>query len=253
MKQMKFFLVALMAVVMSVSVTSCMNGENNTKITDYPIIGRVTENMLTFKFVSLDGYTYNVQNVVTDALNFYTGDYIIASCSYDTETDIDLAAKTVNVTVSAAEKISGNAVYPTTLADDEGETPSYASNRGVYSVTDAQPAMIDNNNLLAVIRYFAFEKRDSHTFSMVYYTDETEMKDKTELKVYLRHNSSEDVEKETYQDIVYRVFNLSGPLGEFYRINGTYPTKITIVAETNTTNAKVPDSTTSVSLNYTRN
>ena len=29
MKQMKFLLVALMAVVMSVSVTSCMNGENN--------------------------------------------------------------------------------------------------------------------------------------------------------------------------------------------------------------------------------
>ena len=29
MKQMKFFLVALMAVVMGMSVTSCMNGENN--------------------------------------------------------------------------------------------------------------------------------------------------------------------------------------------------------------------------------
>ena len=30
MKQMKFFLVALMAVVMGMSVTSCMNGDDNT-------------------------------------------------------------------------------------------------------------------------------------------------------------------------------------------------------------------------------
>ena len=30
MKQVKFFLVALMAVVMGMSVTSCMNGDNNT-------------------------------------------------------------------------------------------------------------------------------------------------------------------------------------------------------------------------------
>ena len=30
MKQMKFFLVALMAVVMGMSVTSCMKGDDNT-------------------------------------------------------------------------------------------------------------------------------------------------------------------------------------------------------------------------------
>ena len=32
MKQMKFFLVALMAVVMGMSVTSCMNGDDNTQV-----------------------------------------------------------------------------------------------------------------------------------------------------------------------------------------------------------------------------
>ena len=32
MKQMKFFLVALMAVVMGMSVTSCMNGDDNTPV-----------------------------------------------------------------------------------------------------------------------------------------------------------------------------------------------------------------------------
>ena len=33
MKQMKFFLVALMAVVMGMSVTSCMNGDDNHNVT----------------------------------------------------------------------------------------------------------------------------------------------------------------------------------------------------------------------------
>ena len=33
MKQVKFFLVALMAVVMGMSVTSCMNGDDNHNVT----------------------------------------------------------------------------------------------------------------------------------------------------------------------------------------------------------------------------
>ena len=41
MKQMKFFLVALMAVVMGMSVTSCMNGDDNTQVNDLPVLGKV--------------------------------------------------------------------------------------------------------------------------------------------------------------------------------------------------------------------
>ena len=39
MKQVKFFLVALMAVVMGMSVTSCMNGDDNHNVTmtDNPV------------------------------------------------------------------------------------------------------------------------------------------------------------------------------------------------------------------------
>ena len=40
MKQMKFFLVALMAVVMGMSVTSCMNGDDNTQVNDLPVLGK---------------------------------------------------------------------------------------------------------------------------------------------------------------------------------------------------------------------
>ncbi len=41
-------------------------------------------------------------------------------------------------------------------AEDEGEHPSYVSDRGVISITDLTPAMIDNYNLLVPIQYFAF-------------------------------------------------------------------------------------------------
>ena len=41
MKQMKFFLVALMAIVMGMSVTSCMNGDDNTQVNDLPVLGKV--------------------------------------------------------------------------------------------------------------------------------------------------------------------------------------------------------------------
>ncbi len=49
-------------------------------------------------------------------------------------------------------------------AEDEGEHPSYVSDRGVISITDLTPAMIDNYNLLVPIQYFAFEKIASHIF-----------------------------------------------------------------------------------------
>ena len=48
MKQMKFLLVALMAVVMSVSVTSCMNGENNPVYTGLAVAECVSTYPATF-------------------------------------------------------------------------------------------------------------------------------------------------------------------------------------------------------------
>ncbi len=252
MKQMKFFLVALMAVVMGMSVTSCMNGDNNTQVNDYPIIGKVKDSMLgSFTFTGLDGYTYKTKNVVSDAVSFYSGDYIIAACSYDTEVDIDHSTKTVNVTVGAVEKISGNEVSPTTKEEDTGENAMYKSNRGVYSASDYVPAMMDNYNLLMTIRYRAHEKRDKHSFRLVYYTDESEMKDKTELKLYLRHNSEEELEKEKGYDIVYRSFNIYGAIQTYYQLNGKYPTRIVIETEANTSDATVPEKTTPVSMDYT--
>lgn len=89
MKQMKFFLVALMAVVMGMSVTSCMNGDDNTQVNDLPVLGKVKDSFLGLTFTSLDGFTFKSKNTVEGTTNFMTGDFIVATCSYDTEVDID--------------------------------------------------------------------------------------------------------------------------------------------------------------------
>ena len=88
MKQMKFFLVALMAVVMGMSVTSCMNGDDNTQVNDLPVLGKVKDSFLGLTFTSLDGFTFKSKNTVEGTTNFMTGDFIVATCSYDTEVDI---------------------------------------------------------------------------------------------------------------------------------------------------------------------
>ena len=107
---------------------------------------------------------FKSKNTVEGTTNFMPGDFIVATCSYDTEVDIDYTTNTINATIGSTEKISGNAVHSTTKAEDEGEHPSYVSDRGVISITDLKPAMIDNYNLLVPIQYFAFEKIASHTF-----------------------------------------------------------------------------------------
>ncbi len=232
MKQMKFFLVALMAVVMGMSVTSCMNGDDNTQVNDLPVLGKVKDSFLGLTFTSLDGFTFKSKNTVEGTTNFMPGDFIVATCSYDTEVDIDYTTNTINATIGSTEKISGNAVYSTTKAEDEGEHPSYVSDRGVISITDLTPAMIDNYNLLVPIQYFAFEKIASHTFFMVYYSDENELKGKTDLKLFLRHTSTEEKAKETYRAFSYRVFDIRSAIEAYKNANeGRYPSKISSPAK----------------------
>lgn len=105
MKQMKFFLVALMAVVMGMSVTSCMNGDDNTQVNDLPVLGKVKDSFLGLTFTSLDGFTFKSKNTVEGTTNFMTGDFIVATCSYDTEVDIDYTTNTINATLLKKSRV----------------------------------------------------------------------------------------------------------------------------------------------------
>ena len=61
MKQMKFFLVALMAVVMSVSVTSCMNGDNESAY-DLGVYATVVDDITSVTLIGDDGNVYYPEN-----------------------------------------------------------------------------------------------------------------------------------------------------------------------------------------------
>lgn len=253
MKQVKFLFVALMAIVMSVSVTSCMNTDDNTQVNNRSIIGKVKENFLNLIFTSMDGYTFTAKNAVSSITSIREGDFIVAACTYDTEIDMDHTKRTVQASISAVEKISGNNIYPITKAEDTAEQSRYASNRGVINISDyyLQPAMLDNQNLIIPIQYFAEEKRTSHSFSLVYYTDEKELAGKSELTLYLRHNSTEKKDNEKKLDFVWRVFNIEQALRQYKDYNsGKYPKQITIAAQINTQNNDVPKTTTNTTIDY---
>ncbi len=254
MKQMKFFLVAVMAVVMGLSVTSCLNGEESTQVNGQPIIAKVKENFLNLTLVTLDGSTLiQAKNVVEGTTNWMRDDFVFGNFSYDRAVDIE--NNTIHATINVIEKISGNRVDGIEKVWDAEDNSSYASNRGVISITDVVPSMLDNNNLLIPIIYFCHEKIASHTFSLVYYTDVEELKnDRKELKVYLRHNSTEEQDKEGYKNGSYRVFDLSDALEQYKEKNDNqYPIKITIVAETNSSSNKVPEGVTEYSIEYKHN
>lgn len=75
MKQVKFFLVALMAVVMGMSVTSCMNGDDNHNVTmTVPVKYNYSS------FLMGDGTT---KLVPTTELGLLDGTMFIISCQYD--------------------------------------------------------------------------------------------------------------------------------------------------------------------------
>ena len=93
-----------MAVVMGMSVTSCMNGDDNTQVNVLPVLGKVKDSFLGLTFTSLDGFTFKSKNTVEGTTNFMTGDFIVATCSYDTEVDIDYTTNTINATSDLLKK-----------------------------------------------------------------------------------------------------------------------------------------------------
>ena len=109
MKQMKFLLVALMAVVMSVSVTSCMKGDDNTTGSGYTV-AKVKSNMSSISFTTIDGYTL-LAGANSSLTTAKPGDFVYLAYTYDTETDVDAASKTIKITIAGAQIVSGNPIW----------------------------------------------------------------------------------------------------------------------------------------------
>ena len=173
MKQMKFLLVALMAVVMSVSVTSCMNGENNPVYTGLAVAECVSTYPATF------AVSNNQKLVVKDAtlLDLKYGKTYMFYYQFNTE-EQSVSAASITVTL-----YQGSAPVAIDADDDEGpvaNSADYEADAALYSLgTSLFPSsfLLYNKKLLVPFGYWVKveentdkqkEELNKHSFVLTY-------------------------------------------------------------------------------------
>lgn len=121
MKQMKFFLVALMAVVMGVSVTSCMNGDDNNGPQSFGVIAKLDSYASSFK--TMDGIKW-IPTDPTSIMLLNPGMYIVNG-QYNVE-DVNVNTTSITFTLtSTPTNIDGPSV---TSTPDAADATMYALN-----------------------------------------------------------------------------------------------------------------------------
>ena len=214
MKQMKFFLMALMAVVMGVSVTSCMKGDDNPIV---PVNGIITlKNTFPYQFqvegsdVVFEASNMTIPGLASDA---YSGDIVLLNSQYNrNEQPVDQNTKKIIVEALGALKLNSN-----TLATSSNDV---ASNRSILPLSnygyDLAPYLYGPNWIIFPMPFYV-EKQDdlsAHMFYLVYDKEHADNNQNT-MVLRLRHVSSGDVKKETTIVTTYKAFNIRNLVSEF--------------------------------------
>lgn len=211
MKQMKFFLVALIALVMGVSVTSCMNGEDNTIV---PVSGIITlKSTFPYQFqvegsdVVFEASSMTIPGLSSDA---YNGDIVLLYSQYDSKTQaVDQNTKKVIVEVASATKLNVNA--NTTQSDVD-------YNRSIVPLGNSglAPTLYSANWLIFPIPFYV-EKEESissHAFYLVHDKVHPD-NNPTTMVLRLRHSSSEDVKNEKMAKAMIKAFRITSLVSAF--------------------------------------
>ena len=169
MKQVKFFLVALMAVVMGMSVTSCMNGDDNHNVTmTVPVKYNYSS------FLMGDGTT---KLVPTTELGLLDGTMFIISCQYD-QSQVTANSTSIPVTLlSTPLCIDPKGNETLTQTKTEPTNP-------LYSLDKQQSSLVyyDKNTIDLTMPYWVKVTNSSvedsevkkHSFCLSYNPDEIE-------------------------------------------------------------------------------
>ena len=225
MKQMKFFLVALMA-VMSVTFTSCLNGESNPIVQ----VGEIVRANYMGNFTN----QFNMKLVPTNSTDIYTGNMYYIVYEYDSST-ITSNTTSVDITLFAATCVDGPSVHSTSVT---ANAPIYGFNTQGYEI----PRFFDENTLVIPFFYWFKEETDEtkhkaemdkHSF-ILYYDHDAIKETDTELNFYLVHqiNETEPTERLKYTGD-FKTYNLSGAIADFKGVTGKVPSKIIVNAKTN--------------------
>lgn len=252
MKQMKFLLVALMTVLMGMSVTSCMNGDDNTIYTG-PAFAKCT-NIFPATFELANGQKLVVNELMMADLT--QGNIYFFYYQFDTAEQAGNST-TLNVTLYAGStptSISAKSNEgPVKAADDNKATaPLYTFN----SDTSTQPGILFDQFLVVPIMYWVKvestdekqkEELNKHSFIITFDFDELKSGD-TELVLNLNHvindGTEENVTRDKYTS-TYKAYNLSSVIYAFKQATGAEPTKIKVNAQTNSSKNSLDGATNS--------
>lgn len=246
MKQVKFFLVALMAVVMGMSVTSCMgDGENDPTVRT----GDVVRANMAGSFTDRNG-----MKLVPASPSYLTGDMYFVNFQYDSST-ITANSTSVDITLLST---------PSCIDGESVESVEKEPNVAIcgFSTSYIVPYLFDNYTL--VIPFYFWTKNVSgteleteiakHKFILSYDREALKEGD-TELDLYLTDNLDDtDLKREVYTGM-YRAYNLRGAIADFENITKTKLTKINLRAKTNSNSNSLTENVTDakVSLEYKSN
>ena len=195
MAKLKIWMVAL-TLIMGVSLTSCINGDDNTI---QPVYGPILlKSTFPYQFQAEGSdvvFEANSATITGLSDNAYPGDMVYLNAQYDTSTQaVDENTKKIIVTVTSAEKLNENTYI-------SQEDVSY--NRSVLSTSELganySPALYSKNWLIFPIAFY-IEKLEmasalKHSFYLVY-DAEHEDNNETTMVLRLRHQSNDDASKE---------------------------------------------------------
>lgn len=233
MKQMKFFLVALMA-VMSVTFTSCLKGDdNNTWTLTIPVKYNYSS------FLTGDG----VKLIPTTDLGVLTGNMYLIACQYD-QSQVTDATKEIPVT------LLGTPVCIDPKNDEYLTTYKKEPTNPLYTLDKSQSSLIfyDKNTIFLTMPYWVEVKGNTledsevnkHSFALSYNPEEISESD-IKLVLNISHCVEEESEKVTRSGVTYayRAYSISTALNQFKEKTGKLPQYLILKSQTNSVEDKL--------------
>ena len=246
MKQVKFFLVALMAVVMGMSVTSCMNGDDNHNVTmTVPVKYNYSS------FLMGDGTT---KLVPTTELGLLDGIMYIISCQYD-QSQVSANSNSIPVTLLSTPLC----IDP--KGDESLSTTKTKPTNPLYTLDKQQSSLVyyDKNTIVLTMPYWVKVTNSSveeselkkHSFCLSYNPDEIES-NATKLNLYNSHRVEDGEESVTRSNFTYayRAYSISLALYQFKEKTGKLPQYLVLKAETNSSKDELKDENGETSVEY---
>lgn len=247
MKQMKFFLVALMAVVMGMSVTSCMNGDDNHNVTmTVPV---------KYNFGSFLMGDATTKLVPTTELGLLDGTMYIISCQYD-QSQVSANSNSIPVTLLST---------PLCIDPKDGESlrPTKTEpNKPLYTLDKQQSSLVyyDKNTIVLTMPQWVKVTNSSveeselkkHSFCLYYKPDEIES-NATKLNLYISHRVEDGEESVTRSNFTYayRAYSIMTALDAFKTAtSGKLPQYLVLKAETNNSKDELKDENGETSVEY---